>query len=334
MTSSSSDRPRRLGEFEAIAKFFAPLSKGAQGAFNLLDDVATVRVSEGQELVAKVDAIVEGVHFRRVDPAGDIAKKALRVNLSDLAAKGARAEYYLLSLSLAPWCGDAWLARFAAGLAQDQKCYGVRLIGGDTTSAPGPLMISVTALGTVAAGKTIRRAGAKAGDLVFVSGTIGDAGAGLAVLKGEGKKLRSTDRARLIARYRVPDPRVKLGPRLIGVASASLDVSDGLIADLGHIAEVSGVRIVVEAERVPLSPACAALWGGSMRAIVRAATSGDDYEIAFTAPAHARASLAKAARAAGVAISQIGRVEKGLGVLLVDKNGKPVPIGHAGYTHF
>jgi thiamine-monophosphate kinase len=334
MTSSNSDRPRRLGEFEAIAKFFAPLSKGARGAFGLADDVATVRVRKGRELLAKVDAIVESVHFRREDPAGDIAKKALRVNLSDLAAKGAEPRYYLLSLSLAPWCGEAWLARFATGLAQDQKRYGARLIGGDTTSTPGPLTISVTAFGTVAAGKAIRRAGAKPGDLVFVSGTIGDAGAGLAVLKGEGKKLRSSDRVALIARYRVPEPRVKLGRRLVGLASASLDVSDGLIADLGHIAETSGVRIVVDAERVPLSSGCVALWGGSMSGIARAATSGDDYEIAFTAPARARLPLARAARAVGVAISEIGRVEKGLGVLLVDKNGTPVRIGRAGYTHF
>jgi thiamine-monophosphate kinase len=334
MTSSNSRRPRRLGEFETIAKYFAPLAAKAKGAFGLADDVATLKLPKGQELVAKVDAVVEGVHFFASDPAGDVAKKALRVNLSDLAAKGARARHYLLSLSLAPWCGDDWLARFAAGLAQDQKRYGVSLIGGDTTSTPGPLTISITALGTVAAGKVIRRAGAVSGDLVFVSGTVGDAGAGLAILKGEGKKLGAADRAALIARYRLPEPRVSLGPRLIGLASASLDISDGLIADLNHIAEVSRVRIAIDAERVPLSPACAALWGKGIATVARCATSGDDYEIAFTAPAKASARVFKASRAAGIAVSQIGRVEAGRGVVLVNEQGDPVRIDRAGYTHF
>src|SRR5580765_1636552 len=168
MTSyNSRPRLRRLGEFEAIAKFFAPLSATAKGAFGLVDVVATLTLAQGQELVTKVDAIVEGVHFLRSDPPGDIARKALRVNLSDLAAKGAKPRHYLLSLSLAPWCGDGWLKAFAAGLAQDQRRYGIDLIGGDTTSTPGPLTISITLLGTVRAGKTIRRAGARAGDLVF-----------------------------------------------------------------------------------------------------------------------------------------------------------------------
>jgi thiamine-monophosphate kinase len=326
--------PRRLGEFEAIAKFFAPLSAGAKGAFGLMDDVATISAVLGEELVAKVDAIVESVHFFRGDPAGEVAKKALRVNLSDLAAKGAKPRYYLLSLSLARWCGDDWLAKFAAGLREDQERYGMDLIGGDTTSAPGPVTISITALGTITAGKTIRRAGARPGDLVFVSGTVGDAGAGLAVLKGRGKTLRDRDRALLIARYRLPNPRVALGPRLIRLASASLDISDGLIADLGHIAEVSNVRIVIEAGKVPLSSACTKLWGKGIGAVVRAATAGDDYEIAFTAPARVRPRIARAARAAGVVVSEIGRVEKGQGIVLVNDRGEVVPLEHSGYVHF
>ena len=331
MTSSNSDPPQRLGEFALIAKLFAPLAKSA-GAFGLLDDVATLSVPQGYELVAKVDAIVEGVHFFRGDPADLVAKKALRVNLSDLAAKGASPVGYLLSLSVAPWCDDNWLARFAAGLAEDQAQFAISLLGGDTTATPGALTISVTALGTVEAGRTIRRAGAEVGDLVFVSGTIGDAGAGLALLKGHPAPLSAPECERLIERYRLPEPRLALGQRLAGLASASLDVSDGLMADLGHIAEVSHVRISIDASRVPLSPACVKLWGPD--AIQRAVAAGDDYEIAFTAPESARGGILRAAGESGTELSEIGRVEAGEGVVLLNRKGEPIPIPRPGFTHF
>jgi len=332
MTNSASS-PRSLNEFETIVKYFAPLSAGAPGAFGLRDDVATLRVPEGRELVAKVDAIVEGVHFFREDPASLVAKKALRVNLSDLAAKGAAPTGYLLSISLAPWADENWIARFADGLGEDQKLFGVVLLGGDTTSTPGALTISVTLLGSIVAGKAIRRGGARAGDLVFVTGTIGDAGAGLAVMKGEGGKLSPADGAVLTARYQLPEPRLALGNRLVGLATASLDVSDGLIADLGHIAEVSKVRIVVDARRVPLSSALVSLWGTGIDAVVRAVTSGDDYEIAFTAPPASRAELAVCAKEIGVPITQVGVVEEGAGTILLEM-GKPVPIIRPGFVHF
>lgn len=331
MTSSSSDPPRRLGEFALIAKLFAPLAK-SPGAFGLVDDVATLSVSSGHELVAKVDAIVEGVHFFRDDPADLVAKKALRVNLSDLAAKGATPIGYLLSLSVAPWCDDDWLTRFAEGLAQDQAQFGISLLGGDTTSTPGALTLSVTALGSIETGRTVRRAGAKAGDRVFVSGTVGDAGAGLALLRGEGPPLSAAERDSLIGRYRVPEPRLALGQRLVGVASASLDVSDGLIADLGHIAEVSRVRISIEASRVPISAACTKVWGPE--AIQRAVTAGDDYEIAFTAPESARAGILRAVAESGTPVHEIGVVEAGEGVTLLDETGAPIAIARGGFTHF
>ncbi len=253
MTSSSSDR--RPGEFELIAELFAPLSKGAPGAFDLTDDAAVLAPPPGHELVLKTDAIVEGVHFFRTDPPGAIAQKALRVNLSDLAAKGAEPAGYLMALLLPDWPDKAWLHAFADGLAADQATFGLSLMGGDTSATPGPLAVSISAFGFVPAGAMIRRAGAQPGDLVFVSGTIGDAGGGLAVLKGN----RSVPE--LVARYRLPEPRLALGPALRGIASASLDVSDGLMADLGHIAEVSKVRIEVDAARIPLSKALRSLWG-------------------------------------------------------------------------
>src|ERR1700680_1819327 len=245
----------RLGEFELIAKLFAPLAAKAEGAFGLMDDAAILRHSPGEELVVTVDALVESVHFRRDDPADLIAAKTLRVNLSDLAAKGASPLGYLMALSLPGWVDDAWLERFAAGLSQDQNRYGVNLLGGDTTSTPGPLMVSISAFGSIGVGKMIRRAGAKSGDRVFVSGTIGDAGAGLSILSGSESAPSEEDKATLVARYRLPEPRLSLGRRLIGLASAALDVSDGLLADLNHIAEISGVRILVDASRIPLSSA-------------------------------------------------------------------------------
>jgi thiamine-monophosphate kinase len=226
------------------------------------------------------------------------------------------------------------LARFASGLAEDQKRFAVMLSGGDTTASSGLVMVSITALGTVPAGRMIRRKGARPRDAVFVTGSIGDAGAGLAILKGEGVGLPDLSRAALISRYQLPEPRVSLGPLLLGVASAALDVSDGLLADLGHVARLSEVRIALDAAKIPISAATQALWGQGLEAVARAATSGDDYEIAFTASASARARLEELSRTSGIAITEIGRVEAGSGVHLLDEKGKPIAVPRAGYTHF
>ncbi len=333
MTSSNSE-PRALSEFALIAKLFAPLAANSEGAFGLKDDAATLRLPPGEELVVTVDTLVEGVHFLRDDSPELIAKKALRVNLSDLAAKGAQASHYLLALSLPEWVGDAWLTDFAAGLAEDQRRYGVTLLGGDTTATPGPLTLSITALGSIPKGRMLRRAGAKPGDLVFVSGTIGDAGAGLEMLQAKTSGLPAVAREYLIQRYRLPEPRLALGRALVGIASAALDVSDGLIADLGHIAEVSGVRIVIDAPLVPLSAELSGLWGRGTQGLLRAATAGDDYELAFTAVPAARVAVADAARASGVAVNEIGRVEAGAGVELTDEAGRAIAVARAGFTHF
>jgi thiamine-monophosphate kinase len=331
MTNSTSDP--RPGEFELIAKLFAPLAN-SPGAFNLADDAAIVSPPDGAELVVTTDALVEGVHFRHDDPPDLIAKKALRVNLSDLAAKGAVPLAYLLVLALPEWPDGAWLESFARGLKEDQTEFSLSLIGGDTTATPGPLTIAITAFGHVPHGTMIRRAGARAGDLVFVSGTIGDAGAGLAVLKGDGALLARTDRDALIFRYRQPMLRAALGQALRGLADAALDVSDGLAADLGHIADVSRVRVRVEALRIPLSTSLRALWGDNLEARVRAAVAGDDYEIAFTAPPQNRPAILEAAAAAGVPVSEIGQVEAGGGVVLVDGGGSDIPVPRKGFVHF
>jgi thiamine-monophosphate kinase len=290
-------------EFSLIARFFAPLATH-KGAFGLKDDAALVPLRAGHDVVVTTDVIVAGVDFFEDDPPETIAKKALRVNLSDLAAKGAEPVAYLLSLSL-PRVDEAWLEAFVRGLRDDQARYGLSLLGGDMSA--GPLFVSITAFGHVPQGAMIRRDGARAGDFVYVTGTIGDSGGGLASRQGV-----------LLERYRVPEPPVALGPKLRGVASAAIDVSDGLIADLGHIADVSGVRIVVEADRVPRSDALKALWGDD---IVRAVTAGDDYQIAFTAGEGAPATC-------------IGRVEKGSGVALLDSQGREIAVPRPGFTHF
>lgn len=317
-----------------IAKLLSPLAANDPGAFALTDDAATVKLPADRDLVVTKDMLVEGVHFLRDDLPDLLAKKTLRVNLSDLAAKGATPRSYFLGLSLAPWISDDWLMRFAAGLADDQKRFSVSLSGGDTTATPGPLTLSITALGTVPAGRMIRRKGARPRDAVFVTGSIGDGGAGLAVLKGEGVGLPDLSRAQLISRYQLPEPRVILGPQLLGIASAALDVSDGLLADLGHIAKLSEVRIALDAAKIPVSTATRALWGQGEAAVVRAATSGDDYEIVFTAPSSARSRLEELSRTSGVAITEIGRVEGGSGVHLLDDKGKAIAVPRTGYTHF
>ncbi len=319
-----------LGEFELIRALFAPLAN-AKGALGLTDDAAVVSLPHGTDLVATTDAVVEGVHFLSSDPPRTVAQKALRVNLSDLAAKGARPAFYLLALALPARLDLRWLEAFVRGLEVDQKRFGISLLGGDTTRTPGPLTIAITALGTVPAGRMLRRRGARPGDLVFVSGTIGDAGEGLSCAR---RGARGSDARALIARYRTPMPRTALGARLLKHASAAIDVSDGLLADLGHIADVSGVRIEVDAARIPLSPALRRMRKPSAPAIVRAATSGDDYEIAFTCRPGKGARVIAAARAAGVRVTLIGRVGRGSGVDLLGRDGQPLPVVRTGFAHF
>jgi thiamine-monophosphate kinase len=305
-----------MNEFDIIQRFFAPLA--GESAFGLKDDVALVPPRAGFDLVVTTDAISEGVDFFADDPADTIAQKALRVNLSDLAAKGAEPAFYLLNLSLPREVTEDWLAAFAEGLGRDQKQFGLSLLGGDTGA--GPLTIAVTAFGFVPHGKMVRREGARPGDAVYVTGTIGEAGGGLAVRKGEAHGLSDAERDQLLARYRVPEPPLGLAPRLRGIAYAAIDVSDGLIADLGHLAAASGVRIVVAGEEVPLSPALKALWGKD--ALVRAVTAGDDYQIAFTGLPGLEGPF-----------TAIGHVEPGEGVDLLIAGEKTV-LPSGGYRHF
>jgi len=327
------------GEFELIAEFLAPLAADYPGAYGLLDDAAVVSPAPGHELVAKTDALIAGVHFLPTDPADLVARKALRVNLSDLAGKGAVPRAYLLDLILPEDTTRDWLANFAAGLASDQGAFGVHLIGGDTNSTPGPLTLAVMALGEVKAGSMLRRGGAKAGEIAFVTGTIGDAALGLKVLHDELAGIADDAARFLVDRYRLPQPRVSVGPRLIGLAHASIDVSDGLVADLQHLCDVSGVDAFIETDKVPLSPAAGAAVSSDPPLVETALTGGDDYEILFTAPSDAAQALAKLAVESGVPITPIGRIDKPAGgqrpaVTLIDAAGCRLTVGRGGWTHF
>ncbi len=326
------------GEFELIARYFAPLAKGFPGAFGLLDDAAVIAPLPDHELVAKTDAIVGGIHFLHDDPPDLIARKALRANLSDLAAKGAVARAYMLDIMLPKTITEEWIAAFARGLGADQREYGVHLIGGDTDSTPGPVTIAVMVFGDVATGRMLHRSGARAGDTVFVTGTIGDAALGLAVLCGN-LVIADTNAAQFVVdRYRVPRPHVRLGPRLIGIANAALDVSDGLLGDLAHLCDASDLAAVIEAPRVPLSAAARAILATNSEYITTVLTGGDDYEILFTAPPTAVNELAELSRMLDVPITAIGRLQPPTGqqtqITVLDKSGEPLAFEHYGWTHF
>lgn len=327
--SAAADDP---GEFGRIRRYFAPLA--GPGGLGLLDDAALVECRAGHRLVMTADAIVAGVHFLPDDPPELVAKKLLRVNLSDLAAMGARPLHYLLTTALPASLGADWVEAFARGLGEDQRLYGVSLIGGDSVSTSGPAALSLTAIGEVAAGAEIRRSGARAGDEVWVSGTIGDAFLGLGALRGEYPRLAAEHRAELTGRFRLPQPRVDLGPALAGIAQAMIDVSDGLLADLGHVCETSHVGAVVELPALPLSAAARAVLALDPGVAPRLASGGDDYELLFTAGPEAAAAIRALGAQLGVGATRIGRIEAGDGVRLVDGAGRDVAVETPGYRHF
>jgi thiamine-monophosphate kinase len=321
-----------LGEFERIRRFFAPLA--GPGGLELRDDAAVVDCRTGRSLVVTADAIVAGVHYLPDDPPELVARKLLRVNLSDLAAMGARPLHYVLTTALPAELGSEWLARFAQGLDEDQRRFGVDLLGGDSVATTGPAVLSLTAIGEVVAGNVIRRNDARPGDLIWVSGTIGDAFLGLRLLRGAYPELASQHRDYLIDRFRIPEPRIELGPLLSGIAHAMIDISDGLVADLGHICETSDVAARVELGLLPLSPAARAIVGVDPAIRRHLAVGGDDYELLFTAPVEASASVAALASRLGTPITRIGEIEPGAGVRLVGLDRRTIRLDDTGYRHF
>jgi thiamine-monophosphate kinase len=324
-------------EDRLIQRFFAPVAVHP-GALGLADDAAVLTPPAGHDLVLKTDAIVGGVHFLPDDAAHTVASKALRVNLSDLAAKGAKPLGFLLSLALPREIDDDWLVNFAEGLRGDAVLYACPLFGGDTVRTPGPVTVSIAMIGSVPQGTMVRRAGAGPGDRVFVSGTIGDAALGLALRKepnlGKDWRLSEPQRQHLVARYLLPQPRNALAEAVRTHASAAMDVSDGLAGDFAKLCRASGVAATVEAARVPLSDAARAVLAAdpSMREAVLA--GGDDYEIVCTVPPAKADALRAAARAANVPVAEIGAVAAGEAVAFVGSDGAELTLARASFSHF
>jgi thiamine-monophosphate kinase len=324
------------GEDALIARYFRPIATDP-GAFDLGDDAAILKAAGG-DIVVTTDAIVEGVHFLSDDPPDTIARKALRVNLSDLAAKGATPAGFVLTLALRS-ADEVWLQPFARGLGEDASHFGCSLLGGDTVSTPGPSMISITAFGRVPEGKMVHRRGAKPGDRVVVTGTIGDAALGLDILtRGAVATVLADDAAAkemLVGRYRVPQPRNALAEAVRDHASAAMDVSDGLAGDLAKLCAASGVSAVIDARSVPLSTGAATLLARGTVGIEALVSGGDDYEILCAIPENRFEAFAHAARQAEVAVTCIGTVIAGPAVpRFLDNEGREIALQRLSYSHF
>jgi len=324
------------GEDDLIARYFKPLATDP-GALGLVDDAAILK-AQGEDIVVTTDAVVAGVHFLPDDPPDTVARKALRVNLSDLAAKGATPAGFVLTLALQR-ADESWLAAFARGLGEDAARYDCPLLGGDTVSTPGPLMVSITAFGRLPAGTMVRRSGASPGDCVMVTGTIGDATLGLDLLRGGAVAAALADdvasREVVVGRYRVPQPRNALARAMRDHASAAMDVSDGLAGDLAKLCAASGVSATIDLPRVPTSAVAAALLARGVTGIEALICGGDDYELLCTvAEAHCE-GLADAARSAGVALTAIGRIVAEPGTpRFLDAQGRVIVLARLSYSHF
>lgn len=326
----------RSGEFELIAQLFRPLAEGFPGALNLTDDAALVPLSPGFRLAVTTDALVAGVHFRTNDPPDLVARKALRVNLSDLAAMGAKPLGLLVAACFPKDADDAWFRLFAKGLAQDKAEFNVPIVGGDTVSTPGPFTLAVTALGEVEEARAFKRSAARKGDAILVSGTIGDGALGLDVLEGRLATLFEDEKKFLADRYLLPRPRLELAQALAASrkVNAGMDISDGLLADLGHICKASGLGAEVEIGKVPLSSPARAAVRANPALMARLLTGGDDYELLLTSPERSVAELQEIAASLRIGLTVIGHMREGEGVTAVDADGAVANFAQAGWRHF
>jgi thiamine-monophosphate kinase len=332
------DSDEGSAESRLIARYFKPLATHP-GAFGLTDDAAAITPPPGHDLVLKTDGLIAGVHFFADDPADGVGRKALRVNLSDLAAKGAAPLGFLLAIALPKGWSEDWLAGFTAGLGDDAATYKCPLLGGDTDSTPGPVSISISAFGTLPTGTMVKRSGAKAGDHVFVSGSIGDAALGLQLRRDPALatkwKLDIAMAGQLVVRYRLPQPRMALAQALRAHASAAMDVSDGLAGDLAKLCGASGVSAEIEAARVPLSPAVVRALEADPALIEPILTGGEDYEILCAVPPGAVAQFRAAADKAAVPIAEIGRIRVDEGPpRFLDRAGRHLSFARPAYSHF
>jgi thiamine-monophosphate kinase len=326
------------GEERLIARFFGPLATHP-GALGLIDDAAVVGVPVGHDLVVKTDAIIGGVHFFPDDPPDAVAKKALRVNLSDLAAKGAQPLGFLLSIALPTGIGDGWLEGFSAGLGADAERFGCPLLGGDTDRTPGPVTISISAFGTLPRGTMVLRSGARPGDRLVVTGSIGDAAIGL-VLRRDRQAARrwgldSAMEEHLLRRYRVPEPRNALAEALRRYAHGGMDISDGLAGDLAKMCRASHVTATIEVARVPLSKAARRALAAEPRLLDVILTGGDDYEVLASVGESEVGNLAAEAAVAGVTTTEIGAVGIGEGkARFLGRDGTELAFVRPSFSHF
>ncbi len=323
-------------EERLIARYFRPLAT-YPGALGLGDDAAVLTPPPGCDLVVTTDGVIAGVHFFPDDPPDTIGRKVLRMNLSDLAAKGAKPVGFLMSVALPAGVEENWLAAFAAGIGEDSKRYGCPLLGGDTDRTPGPISVSIAAFGSVPQGKMVRRSTAKPGDCVVITGTIGDAALGVLLCKdaalAERLRLNESMRAHLQQRYLLPEPRNALAAAVLQYASAAMDVSDGLAGDLAKLCRASSVAAEVDVARVPLSDAARAAVSADPALLGTVLGGGDDYEIVLTLSPEKLGAFQDAARAAGVAMAEIGRIAAGEGASFVC-DGSPLRLAHRAYSHF
>ena len=334
--------PTRPSEDDLIARWFRPLAT-APGGLALLDDCATLTPPPGHDLVLKTDAVAAGIHFFAEDDWGQVARKALRVNLSDLAAKGATPLGYLLTLALPADWREADLARFAAGLAEDQTTFAVSLLGGDTIRSPDGLVVSISIFGAVPTGRMVRRAAARPGDRLYVSGTLGDAALGLlsrtAPARAAAWELDPDRAAHLARRYLLPEPRSALAPAVLAHAGAAMDISDGLGLDLARMCRAAGVAAEVEVDALPLSPAAAAALAADPKVIEAVLGGGDDYEILAAVPAASAGAFEAAAAAAAVPVTAVGRVIEAPSAAaasprVLRRDGSELRPGTVGFRHF
>jgi thiamine-monophosphate kinase len=323
-------------EDRLIARYFRPLAKHP-GAFGLTDDAAVIAPPAGCDVVLTTDGVIAGVHYFPNDRPDNIGRKALRMNLSDLAAKGAKPLGFLLSLALPVGIDETWVAAFAAGLGEDAERYGCPLLGGDTDHTPGPTSVSIAAFGAVPHGKMVRRSTAKAGDVIVVTGTIGDAALGVLLRKDETLAMRwrlsEAMSAHLKHRYLLPEPRNGLAAAVLQHASAAMDVSDGLVGDIAKLCRASGVAAEIDVAQVPLSTAVLAAASAEPTALETALTGGDDYEIVLTLPPEELPAFRLAGDVAGLEVSDIGRIVAGEGARFVH-DGKALTFAQASYSHF
>ncbi len=322
----------RPSEFSIIKKYFAQLA--GEGSFNFEDDAAQISTNKDMSLVITQDAIAEDIHFFDDDPPEFIAKKALRVNLSDLAAKGAKSKYISLALGLGKTWNEEWLAGFAKGLSEDCKLYDLQLTGGDTFKTTGGFVISITAIGEIPIGNYVSRLDAKDGDSIFVTGTIGESALGLIARQNSFDELSGDENDYLINRYLCPQPRVECATLLQQYVSASMDVSDGLIGDLEKLCKASDVGARLNVEKVPLSSATKSAIRGESGLLKTALTGGDDYEILLTVPQNRLEAFEASSLNLPFPITRIGEITSGEGVQLLDESNKLIKLEKTSYDHF